>query len=127
MAENSKIGICRKEGVARISVNPNIYSMDVIYSAAHAFTKECYVLLDGDIKTRIIVELKPFEAQNLEELGRNFLNRLLSYQIYRQKRSENEKIRNLLLYRALAANSDIALVKKEGKTAKPKKKDDKKG
>ena len=110
--ETESIGnleIDKKEGVVRISINPKIYSMDVIYGAAHAFTRDNYVLLDGDEEIEIIVELKPFEKQGLEELGRKFCNRLLSYQIYRKRMKENETVRNLILYKALATNSSVKL------------------
>jgi len=118
MEEVENIGnleIDNKEGVVRVSVNPKIYPLDVIYGAAHAFTKDSYVLLDGDEEIEIIVELKPFESQNLEALGRKFCNRLLSYQVYRQKSKENETVRNLILYRALATNSDLMMEDKENR------------
>jgi len=109
--ETDNIGnleIDKKEGVVRISINPKIYPMDVIYGAAHAFTRDNYVLLDGDEEIEVIVELKPFEQTNLEALGRGFCNRLLSYQVYKKKMKENETVRNLLLYRALFSNSAIS-------------------
>jgi len=113
--------IDKKEGVVRVSVNPKIYSLDVVYGAAHAFTKDNYVLLDGDAEIEVIVELKPFETQNLEELGRKFCNRLLSYQICRQRSKENEAVRNLIIYRALASNS-AAAIEDEKETEEKKKK-----
>lgn len=113
MEETENIGnleIDKKEGVVRISVNPKIYAMSVIYGAAHAFTRDNYVLLDGDDEIEIIVELKPIESgKKLEELGRQFCNRLLSYQVYKEKMKENETVRNLILYRALATNSAVSL------------------
>mgnify|MGYP000240137556 CR=1 FL=1 len=110
----SNLEIDRKEGVVRVSVNPKIYSMDVIYGAAHAFTRDSYVLLDGDEEIEIVVELKPMdEKQGLEELGRKFCNRLLSYQLYRQKIKENEAVRNLIIYRALASNSAFSVEDKK--------------
>ena len=113
MEETENIGnleIDKKEGVVRIGVNPKIYSMSVIWGAAHAFTKDNYVLLDGGEDAKIIVELKPMEkSQNLEELGRKFCNRLLSYLVYRQKMKENEAVRNLIICRALATNSAISI------------------
>jgi len=135
MEETDNIGnleIDKKEGVVRISVNPKIYSMSVIYGAAHAFTRDNYVLLDGDDEIEIIVELKPMEkSQNLEELGRKFCNRLLSYQVYKQKSKENETVRNLILYRALFTNSAIDIEDEkirellpEENSVKEKRKDD---
>jgi His-Xaa-Ser system protein HxsD len=117
VADSENIGnleIDRNEGVVRISVNPKIYAMSVIYGAAHAFTKDTYVLLDGDEEIEVTVELKPMEkSQDLEELGRKFCNRLLSYQIYKQKIKENETVRNLIIYRALATNSAISVENEE--------------
>ncbi len=121
MEEVENIGnleIDNKEGVVRVSVNPQIYPTDVIYGAAHAFTKDNYVLLDGDEEIEIVVELKPFEQKNLEEVGRKFCNRLLSYKIYKQKFKENETVRNLLLYKALATNSPLAVNSETEKSEK---------
>ncbi len=113
MEETDNIGnleIDKKEGVVRVSINPKIYALSVIYGAAHAFTRDAYVLLDGDEEIEIIAELKPMEkGKNLEELGRRFCNRLLSYQVYKQKMKENETVRNLILYRALFTNGTLSV------------------
>ena len=95
----------KKEGSVRININPKIYSMGVIYSTAHSFTGKSYVLLDGDREKNVAVELKPFENRNLEALGREFGNRLLSHQLYEHKRKENSAIRQLFLYRAIMTNA----------------------
>jgi len=124
MADSGNIEVDKNEGTVIIRVNPKIYSMDVVYSASHAFTRNSYVLLDMDDKGSIVIELKPFERQNLENLGREFCNRLLSYQLYRNRAKENEAVRNLIIYRALAANSAIKI--KEKKKAGNKKNDRKK-
>jgi len=119
--------IDNEEGVVRVSVNPKIYSMGVIYCAAHSFTGRNYVLIDGDREIEILVEIKPFdEKENLEELGRVFNNRLLSYQLTEQKRIENAAVKQLILYRALMTNSpdDIIEMQKE-KQKIPGKKEEK--
>ena len=105
--------IDRNEGVVKVAVNPKIYNLSVIYGAAHAFTRDNYVLIDGDAEIEIIIELKPIQTTNLEELGRKFCNRLLSYQVHRQKMKENETIRNLILYKALATNSAVSIESKD--------------
>ena len=120
--------IDNEEGVVRVSINPQIYSMGVIYSVAHSFTDKSYVMIDGDREIEIVVEIKPFDKkEKLEELGRKFNNRLLSYVTYEQKRIENSAVRQLLLYRALMTNSpeenippksDIKEVKTEAKENK---------
>lgn len=105
--------IDKDEGVVRVSVNPKIYPMEIIYGAAHAFTNQNYVLLDGDEEIEIVVELKPFETADLETVGRKFCNRLLSYQVYKQKSKENQAVRNLILYRALFTNAAISAEEKD--------------
>ena len=113
--------IDNEEGVVRVSVNPEMYSMNVIYGVAHSFTDRSYVLLDGDREIEIIVELKPFDSkEKLEEIGRKFNNRLLSYQVYEQKRVENAAIRQILLYRALMTNSPEGLVEEHKEEKKQK-------
>lgn len=63
-----------------VSVNPKIYSLDVVYSAAKGFLDKAYLVIDGDPKNEIIVEIKPKKkASDLETLGRDFNNELIRF------------------------------------------------
>lgn len=62
-----------------ISVNPKFYNLDVIYSAIYMFLDKCYCKVSGDPSEEIIVEIKPKESQDLENIGRQFNNELIGY------------------------------------------------
>ncbi|MFH1511653.1 MAG: hypothetical protein ABIF10_08240 [Candidatus Woesearchaeota archaeon] len=60
-----------------VSVNPKLYPLDGVYSAASLFLENSFVLIDGDPEHEIIVELKPKDKKPIEELGREFNNELI--------------------------------------------------
>ncbi|MBU4069703.1 MAG: hypothetical protein KJ646_01865 [Nanoarchaeota archaeon] len=99
-----------KEDKVLVSINPLIYPLEVIYSVAYIFIDKTYVLLEGDIEKEIIVELrlKKTEScerkQELEKIGREFLNELLNYAFYKKQSEKNGLIRQSILQRALAVN-----------------------
>jgi His-Xaa-Ser system protein HxsD len=87
-----------------IEINPKIYALDVIYSAAYVFIDKAYIILDGDPKKKITVLLKPKEDYDLEKLGMEFNNELLNYAQYKEKNTQNKPIREAIIQRALITN-----------------------
>ena len=105
--QETSVKINESEGYVSISVNPDIYSLSVVYSASYVFLDKAYVLLKGDPKKEIIIELrlkgdlfKKTEGK-LDFLGREFLNELINYSFYKQQSDKNNSIRTILLQRAL--------------------------
>ncbi len=97
--------INNKEGFVSVSINPKIYSLDVIYSAAYMFIDNCYILVDGDPQIEIIVELRPKKkGTNLETLGREFNTELVSYTTYAINCAKNAGLRDAILRRVLFTN-----------------------
>jgi len=90
-----------------VSVNPKIYSLDIVYSAAYVFLDKAYVVLDGDPDTEIRVELR-FKGQkgDLETLGRDFNNELINYAVYKNESESNRGIKEQIVARALETNSE---------------------
>jgi hypothetical protein len=41
-----------------VSVNPKIFPLEVIYSAAYVFLDRAYIMIDGDPQEDILVQLK---------------------------------------------------------------------
>ncbi len=100
--ENIKLA---KDSVELV-VNPKVYSLDVVYSAAYVFLDKAYVLLDGDPKKKIIVRLKPKKEADLENLGLEFMNELVNYSDYSKRAEKTKALRELILKRALLTNSN---------------------
>ncbi|MAE42724.1 His-Xaa-Ser system protein HxsD [Candidatus Woesearchaeota archaeon] len=90
-----------------LSINPKLYHLEVIYSASYVFLDKAYVFLDGDPEKEILVTLKPKENIDLEKLGGEFFNELVNYADYRTRAKQTQKIREVLLQRALFTNDPI--------------------
>jgi len=96
----------KEGGYVLVSVNPKIYPTDIVLSSAYIFTDSCYVLVDGDPREEIIVELRPKnENDDLEEIGRKFNNELINYANYAVQVIKNERMRNAIIERVLMTNS----------------------
>ncbi len=107
---NIPIEIDEENNACIINLNPSIYPMEVIYTASYVFIDKAYVILDGDTKKEIKVILKPKEDYDVEKLGMEFHNELLSYVLYHEKNKQNKTIRDTIIQRALLANDpDIDL------------------
>lgn len=101
--KNMKISKEKNEVV--LFINPRIFSLDVIYSAAYVFIDKAYVMISGDPEKEIIVEIRPKTAGDPELLGREFNNELLNYSVYKQQVEKNSKIRETIIQRALITNT----------------------
>jgi len=101
----TNLEIDEKEGYVLISVNPKIYPVDVVLSAAYLFTEKNYVLLDGDPKDEIVVEIRPKEKDDLKRIGMEFNNELIEYANYAVSTIKNEKLREAIIQRVMLTNS----------------------
>ena len=104
----NNIKINEKDKCVLVSINPEIYSLDVVYSAAYILMDRAYVILDGDPKEEIMVELKAKDGnENLEVLARDFGNELLNYAVYKSQSEKNKRLREIILQRVLLTNIKI--------------------
>ncbi len=93
---------------AIVFVNPEVYSLPTIYSAAYVFLDRAYIVLDKE-KERVVVYLKPKEKENPEKLGMEFHNELLNYANYSSRVKENNEITKMIVQRALlSADTTLA-------------------
>jgi len=105
------ISLDKSDNSVLLSVNPKIYSLDVIYSAAYVFLDKAYILLDGDPEKEVVVRLRLKEEisenseKELKKLGNEFFNELLNYSFYKKQAEKNSKIRETLLQTALIGSS----------------------
>jgi len=98
------IKIDEKENACIIKLNPKIYPLDVIYSAAYVFIDKAYIILEEDHNKNIEVFLKPKAQTDLNELGGEFYNELLNYAQYKTQAKKNKVIRQTIIQRALITN-----------------------
>jgi His-Xaa-Ser system protein HxsD len=86
-----------------ISVNPKIFPLEVIYSAAYVFLDRAYIMMDGNPQENISVQLKAKStSEDLQSLGLEFNNELVSYAVYVVQAARSTDIRKAIVERALA-------------------------
>lgn len=100
MASNIKV----EEGSVIVNINPKLYGLETVYSAAYVFLDRAYIMLDGDPEKEIVVKLKAKKEEDLEKLGSEFFNELINYADYQKRAEQTKKIREMLMERALITN-----------------------
>lgn len=100
--------IHKKDNFVNVSINPNLYPLEVIYSAAYIFIDKAYVMIDGDPREEILVQLRPKDSNvDIEVLGREFNNELVNYMTYMHRAMRNHNIMDSIVQRAMATNMKI--------------------
>jgi len=89
--------------MTEVKVNPKIYPLDVIYSAAYSMLDKAYVLLSGDAETEVIVSIKPKDNTSTN-LADEFTSELLNWAVYKTQSEKNADIRKAIIQRALLTN-----------------------
>lgn len=100
-----KKNIRRKENTLVLSLNPQLYSLGVIYGASYVFIDRAYILLDGDAKKLVKVFIKgkkKLSSKGLEALAGEFKNELLNYALREKLNQASRKIRECTIEKALA-------------------------
>jgi len=103
MSEDSKSCTEVIGKIRTVHVNPKIYPLDVIYSAAYVFLDDFYIILDGDPEKRVIIKLFPKKTSNKdnEDIEKKFHNELVNYAFYKKQGEKNADIRKSIIQRAL--------------------------
>jgi len=102
---SENIEIDKKDNTVAVTVDPKIYPLDTILSAAYVFIDDAYVIVTGDPNQEVVVKLKGKQKCNLAELGRNFNNELLNYAFYAVQTARTMPIRTALVQRAFFMHS----------------------
>jgi His-Xaa-Ser system protein HxsD len=95
-----------------LKINPKVYPIETVYSAAYVFLDKAYVVLDGDPKKEIVIKLKPKEKYDLKKLGNEFFNELINYADYHKRAKDTKELRQMILQRAIITN-DPSVVEQE--------------
>ena len=102
------------EDSIKIKLNPKIYSMQIIYSAAYALLDKAYIVLDGNPETEISAEIFSKGSgseglESLEKLKQRFHDELINYGNYYSSLNRDKEIVKMILERALfSANPSLA-------------------
>ncbi len=83
---------------AVFSVNPKIYSLDIVHSAAYIMMDRAFIILDGDPEKEIRIDIrKKHPEQDLNALVIQFNEELLNYAAYKNRSKESIEFRNNIL------------------------------
>jgi His-Xaa-Ser system protein HxsD len=94
-----------KKDCAMLTINPEIFPLEIIYSAAYILIDKAFIVLDGDPKEQILVEIrKKEESQELRKIVQDFYGELLNYSVYKKQTDSNAGVREIILQRALLTN-----------------------
>jgi len=97
-----EIKIDNKRGLAVFSLEPKLYPVDIIHSAAYILMDEAFIVLDINEKGKIVVELrKKQKSQNLKNLVNEFYDEMYNYSSYKTHSEMNRNIREMILKRAI--------------------------
>jgi len=103
------IRIDKDNNYATITINPNVYSLDVVRSAAYVFLDKAYIIIDETPDNKIVIYLKP-KNESSNDLSMEFYNELLNYAHYSSMVKDNYEIIKMIIQRALFS-SDPSMVK----------------
>jgi His-Xaa-Ser system protein HxsD len=104
MEENLHKNIQRYKSYVLISINPKIYPLEVVQSAAYAMIDRAYVILDGNPEEEIFVELRPKNKKDMKDIDLQFSNELLNYAVYYNQSKLNKEARNAIMQRVFSTN-----------------------
>jgi His-Xaa-Ser system protein HxsD len=100
--------INKDENSVIVKINPVLYNINIVYSAAYVFLDKAYILLDGDPNTQVIVKITPKQNEDLERLGKEFMNELIKFGFYKYQNTETMTLRSLILKRVLMLDENRA-------------------
>lgn len=90
---------------AVMSINPEIYPIEVVQKAAYILMDKALIILGGDPKTEIKVEIQTRnEKYNIKDIVREFNEELINYAVYKDQTEKNKIIREIILQRILLTN-----------------------
>ena len=118
-----KFKIEEKENKIIITVNPLLYSLEVVYSAAYTFIDKVYLFLEESTKNQIAINIKGKEKltkKRLEDLAGEFCNELLNCALRDKISKNNQKIREQIIARALFSAEETSNGKVTEKLGKEK-------
>lgn len=91
---------------AIVSVNPKLYPLSVIYSAAYWILDRAHVIIDGDPDTEVLVEIRKKKGKEVElkKLSYEFNDELINYSVYTVQATRNKDIRDMVVQNSLNGN-----------------------
>lgn len=90
-----------KDNSALISINPEIYSLSAIFSAAYVMCDKAFIMIDGHPAEEILVEISPKKGSELMPLVEEFNDELINYIVYEVRDERHRELRNAIVQKLL--------------------------
>lgn len=99
------IEINEEKNFALVSVNPKIYSLGVIFSAAYVLLEKAFIVIDGNPEKQVIVSLKPKKEGSSKALAEEFNEQLINFAVNFDQSERTRKIREEFIKQAFLTHS----------------------
>ncbi|MCX6799416.1 MAG: hypothetical protein NTW59_04975 [Candidatus Diapherotrites archaeon] len=109
-----------KENFLVFAIQPKLFSVETVFSAAYSMLDKAFVLVDGDPRDMMVVSMQPKEGKGLRALAERFSQQLLNYAVNAQQSAATRQIRECLLRRVFLTQSTGSGQPRAGRK-KPKK------
>ena len=98
-----------------VKINPKLYNISSLYSAAYVFLDRAYFLFEGDPEKEIEVKITAREGEDPELISKEFLNELINYSNYSENLKINQDTVKLIIEKALFSASPALMEEAEEK------------
>ncbi|MCB9358619.1 hypothetical protein H6503_01685 [Candidatus Woesearchaeota archaeon] len=108
--ENKAYNIKIEDGIAYVTIKPQIYGMKVILTACYALLQYYYFHIEGDPETELTIRIIPQQKEDITKFANEFENELIKSAFYKKQHDETLGIKTLMMKRILAIDDDLGEV-----------------
>ena len=90
---------------ALVSVNPKIYSLGVVFSAAYVLLEKAFVVIDGNPDEQVIVSLRPKKGRGIRAIADEFNEQLVNFAVNFDQSGRTRALREEFVKQAFLAHS----------------------
>jgi His-Xaa-Ser system protein HxsD len=99
--------LSQKDRCLTLKIDPRIFSLETVFEAAYTLMDRAHIIITGNPRTELRVELTLKDDSGLELLGDEFNNELLNYAVYNILSKKTFELRKMILARALIGNMPV--------------------
>ncbi|MBT5022495.1 hypothetical protein HOK51_10205 [Candidatus Woesearchaeota archaeon] len=100
------------QNTAVLKLNPIIYPIGILYSAAYIMIDKAFIMFDGDPDKEIIVKIESKKSDDdINQIVQEFNDEILTYGVYNIQSEKNKDLREIIMKRVLITNEVIECMK----------------
>lgn len=105
MSGLENIELHKAENFALVSVNPKIYSLGVLFSAAYVLLEKAFVVIDGDPNSQVVVSIRPKKGREIEAIANEFNEQLINFSVNFEQSEKTRALREEFIKQAFLTHS----------------------